>query len=126
MNDMNYRKEMAVGQSKSKLSRKFNKWSCHTTSENNIQPEQQRGAAATTKEDKLAPPLLENGEELLVGLPTHLRDSYVCDFHLADETFHTGRLEATSRGRKKYWDHWQAYTAPMGVDPYLQDTQFSK
>ncbi len=64
--------------------------------------------------------------EFLVGLPTHLRDSYACNFHLTDEAFHTGRLEATSRGREKYWDHWQAYTAPMGVDPYLQDTQFSK
>ncbi len=64
--------------------------------------------------------------ELLVGLPTHLRDSYACDFCLADEAFHTGRLEVTSRSRKKYWDHWQAYTAPMGVDPYLQNTQFSK
>jgi len=64
--------------------------------------------------------------ELLVGLPTHLRDSYARDFHLADEAFHTGRLEATSCGRKKYWVHWQAYIAPMGVDPYLQNTQFSK
>jgi hypothetical protein len=62
MNDMNYRKEMAVGRSKSKLSCKINKWSRHTTSEDNIQPEQQFGAAATTKEDKLAPPLLDNGE----------------------------------------------------------------
>ena len=64
--------------------------------------------------------------ELLVGLQTHLPDSYACHFHLADDAFHTGKLEATSHGRKKYWDHWQAYTAPMGVDPYLQDTQFSK
>jgi hypothetical protein len=64
--------------------------------------------------------------ELLVGLPTHLCNNCACDFHLADEAFHTGRLEATSRGWKKYWDQWQAYTAPMGVDPYLQNTQFSK
>ncbi len=64
--------------------------------------------------------------ELLVNLPTHLHNSYACDFCLADEAFHTGRLEATSHSRKKYWDHWQAYTAPMGVDPYLQGTQFSK
>jgi hypothetical protein len=32
----------------------------------------------------------------------------------------------TSRGRKKYWDHWQAYASPLGVDPYLQDTPFQK
>jgi hypothetical protein len=62
MNDMNYRKEMAVGQRKSKLSQKINKWSHHTTIEDNIPPEQQCGAAATTKEEKLVPPLLDNGE----------------------------------------------------------------
>jgi hypothetical protein len=62
MNYMNYRKERAVGRSKSKLSKKINKWSHHTTIEDNIPPEQQHGAAATTKEEKLVPPLLDNGE----------------------------------------------------------------
>jgi hypothetical protein len=62
MNDMNYRKEMAVGRSKSKLSQKINKWSHHTTIEDNIPPEQQCRAAATTKEENLVPPLLDNGE----------------------------------------------------------------
>ena len=60
------------------------------------------------------------------SLPTHLRDSYARDFRLADDAFYAGRLEATSRGRKKYWDHWQQYTAPVGVDPYLQDASFQK
>jgi hypothetical protein len=64
--------------------------------------------------------------ELLDTLPAHLRDSYASDFRLADDTFHAGRLEATARGRKKYWDHWQAYAKPLGVDPYLQDTPFAK
>ncbi len=64
--------------------------------------------------------------ELLDALPTHLRDSYASDFCLADEAFYAGRLETTSRGRKKYWDHWQAYAKLVGVDPYLQDTPFSK
>ena len=64
--------------------------------------------------------------ELLDALPTHLRNSYASDFHLADEAFYAGRLETTSRGRKKYWDHWQAYAKPLGVDPYLQDTPFTK
>ncbi len=62
MNDMNYKKEMAVGWSKSKLSQKINKWSRHTTIEDNIPPEQRCGAAAATKEDKLVPSLLDNGE----------------------------------------------------------------
>ncbi len=32
----------------------------------------------------------------------------------------------TSRGREKYWNHWQQYSAPVGVDPYLQGTDFQK
>ncbi len=64
--------------------------------------------------------------ELVDCLPAHLRNNYAREFHLADNAFHSGRLEATSCGRKKYWDHWQKYAAPVGVDPYLQVTQFSK
>ncbi len=64
--------------------------------------------------------------ELVDHLPAHLRDSYAHDFHLADNAFHSRQLEATSRGRKNYWDHWQKYAAHVGVDPYLQDTPFSK
>jgi hypothetical protein len=58
LNDMNNRKEMAVGQRKSKLSWKINKWSRDTIIEDNIPPDQQRRAAATTNKDKLVPPLL--------------------------------------------------------------------
>jgi hypothetical protein len=64
--------------------------------------------------------------ELVDALPAHLRDSYSSDFCLADVAFYAGRLESTSRGRKIFWDHWQEYTKPVGVDPYLQDTPFSK
>ena len=64
--------------------------------------------------------------ELLDSLPAHLRDSYARDFHLADDVFYSGRLKVTSRGRQKYWNHWQKYAAPVGVDPYLQDANFSK
>ncbi len=60
INDTNDRKEMAVGQSKSKLSWKLKKWSCNTIIEDDIPPDQQRGAAATTNKDKLVPPLLDN------------------------------------------------------------------
>ena len=60
------------------------------------------------------------------SLPAHLRDSYARDFRLADDAFYSGRLEATSRGREKYWNHWQKYSAPVGVDPYLQGTNFQK
>jgi hypothetical protein len=27
--------------------------------------------------------------------------------------------------RKKYWGHWKTYAASKGVNPYLQDTNFS-
>ena len=63
--------------------------------------------------------------ELVDCLPAHLRDSYARDFCLADDALYSGRLEVTSHGRMKYWDHWQWYAMPMGVDPYLQDTTFS-
>ena len=60
------------------------------------------------------------------SLPAHHRDSYARDFRLADNAFYSGRLEATSRGRDKYWNYWQKYLAPVGVDPYLQGTNFQK
>ncbi len=60
------------------------------------------------------------------SLPAHLRDNYARDFRLADDAFYSGRLEATSRGREKYWNHWKKYAAPVGVDPYLQGTNFQK
>ncbi len=60
------------------------------------------------------------------SLPAHLRNNYARDFCLVDDAFHSGRLEATSRGRQKYWTHWQKYVSPVGVDAYLQDTSFSK
>jgi hypothetical protein len=58
-------------------------------------------------------------------VPAHLKNNYAHDFDLADRAFHSGRLEATTRSRQKYWDRWQAYTRPLGVDPYLQDEAFS-
>jgi hypothetical protein len=70
---------------------------------------------------KISSPL----SELVDSLPAHIRDSYLRDFRLADDAFHSGQFEATSRGRQKYWDNWQRYAAPLGVDPYLQDTSFS-
>ncbi len=59
------------------------------------------------------------------SLPAHLHNS-LGDFCLEDDAFYSVRLEAISRGRKKYSNHWQKYASPVGVDPYLQDTQFSK
>ncbi len=61
-NNMNNKKEMAVGQSQSKLSRKLNEWSCHAVIKNDDPMEQQTTAAANINKDKLGPPLLDNGE----------------------------------------------------------------
>ncbi len=58
-------------------------------------------------------------------LPAHLCNSYARDFYLADSAFQAGRLEATTRSRQKYWNHWESYTGPLGVDPYLQDEHFT-
>ncbi len=64
--------------------------------------------------------------DLVDSFPAHLLDSYAHDFCLADDVFYSGRLEATSRGRQKYCNHWQKYVSSVGVDPYLQDTHFLK
>jgi len=33
-------------------------------------------------------------------------------------------MEATTDNRKKYWERWTSYVAPLGVDPYLQATHY--
>ena len=62
--------------------------------------------------------------ELLDHLPNFLHGWYASDFHVADEGFHTGQVAATTKGREICWSCWASYVAPMGVDPFLQDTLF--
>jgi hypothetical protein len=69
--------------------------------------------------------LLDGGEGLLDHLPTHLRYRYASDFRLADNRFHFGRVAATTKGRESCWERWAAYGAPVGVNPYPQDTLFT-
>ena len=57
-------------------------------------------------------------------LPNLLRDQYKSDFNLADEGFLNDRVAATTKGREKYWKYWQTYVQPLGVDPFLQNTEF--
>jgi hypothetical protein len=71
---------------------------------------------------QLSPPQTELVDSLLA----YLRNSYTSDFCAVDAAFHTGRLEATSRGQEKYWTHWQQDVLPVGVDPYLQNAHFSQ
>ncbi len=64
--------------------------------------------------------------DLVDSLSAHFCNSYARDFRLADDAFYSGQLEAISCARQKYWKHWQKYVSSVGVDPYLQDTHFSK
>ncbi len=57
-------------------------------------------------------------------LPLELQGGYACDFRLADEAFHSGRLEVTAQGQEVRWQNWCAYVKPLGVDPYLDHTPF--
>ncbi len=50
-------------------------------------------------------------------------------FHLPNQqswtVFQAGQLEVTAQGREAGWQHsWCTYVYPLGVDPYLQQTQF--
>ena len=61
---------------------------------------------------------------ILDRLPFELKNCCAVDFYLADEGYYTGQVAATSKARKSYWDHWNAYVRPLGVDPYLQDAPY--
>ena len=61
---------------------------------------------------------------ILDRLPFELKNCYASDFYLADEGYYAGRVAATSKARKSYWDHWNAYVRPLGMDPYLQDAPY--
>ncbi len=58
-------------------------------------------------------------------LPNFLCGRYASDFRIAGEGFYSGRVAATTKGWETCWGRWAAYVAPMGVDPFLQDTPFS-
>jgi hypothetical protein len=66
----------------------------------------------------------------LFPLPTQhswtlYRMSYEGDFHSADAGFFSGRMAETTKNRQKYWDCWVAYVSPLGMDPYLQKTEYA-
>jgi hypothetical protein len=58
-------------------------------------------------------------------LPNFLHGWYASDFRFADEGFYTGQVAVTTKGQESCWEHWAAYIAPLGVDPFLQDTLFT-
>ncbi len=62
--------------------------------------------------------------ELLDHLPASSRCCYENDFHLADAAFYAGHVVATTKNRHSNWTDWERYVAPLGLDPYLQDTPF--
>lgn len=60
------------------------------------------------------------------SLPPFLRHRYKTDFSAADAAFFDGRLASTTDAREKYWKYWTAYVAPLGLDPYLQETTYER
>ena len=51
---------------------------------------------------------------------------YARDFHSSDAAFYNGRVEATTKARETSFRHWCEYVAPLGLDPYLQETKFRR
>ncbi len=58
------------------------------------------------------------GPRIFDSVPTQFRDSYVHDFLIADGAFLSGQMNATLQGMQKYWDYWQTYATPVGVNPF--------
>ncbi len=54
-----------------------------------------------------------------------LHSGYARDFHLADEAFRTGQLEATANKREMCWRNLCTYAKHLGGDPYLQQVPYA-
>jgi len=76
--------------------------------------------------DKISAPLLDGGQAIVDSLPAFQRDLYEGAFRIADEGYRNGRVEATAKGREIHWKNWCTFVAPVGVDPYLQETPFEQ
>jgi hypothetical protein len=61
----------------------------------------------------------------LERIPAISRDLYKSDFRLADDGFYNGRMETTSKKRNNAWDNWVTYVQPLGLDPMLQNTEYT-
>ena len=42
-----------------------------------------------------------------------------------DDAYYAGRMAGTAKNRQSYWDHWNAYVHPLGMDAYLQDGMYT-
>jgi hypothetical protein len=47
------------------------------------------------------------------------------DFHLVDEAFRAGQLEATTNTREMRWKNWCTYVKHLGVDPFIQQVPYA-
>ena len=61
---------------------------------------------------------------LLERIPPFLRHLYARDFRAANDGFFHGRVEATTRNREVYWQHWATFASAVGMDPYLLSVPF--
>ena len=58
------------------------------------------------------------------SLPPLLQNQYESYFYSADEGFFNGRVAASAKTRDAHWENWVKFTKPVGVDPYLQGTDY--
>jgi hypothetical protein len=58
------------------------------------------------------------------SLPPLLQNQYECYFYTADEGFFHGRVAASAKTRDAHWENWVKFIKPVGVDPYLQETNY--
>ncbi len=59
------------------------------------------------------------------NLPVRHKSDYTRDFCTADEGYYAGRVAATTNNRKTHWANWTRYVRPLGLDPYLQGTEYT-
>jgi len=63
--------------------------------------------------------------KILATLRPGASDSYISDFRVADESIANGRVSSTSLERENFCLKWCEYVRPLGIDPYLHDTEFN-
>ena len=59
------------------------------------------------------------------NLPPLLQNQYESYFYSADEGFFNGRVAASAKTRDAHWENWVKFTRPVGMDPYLQGTDYA-
>ena len=59
-------------------------------------------------------------------LPAVTKNRVTRHLRIAVAGFKNGRVAETSKARAAHWSHWRAYCQLVGLDPYLQGTDFKR